>query len=47
MLHGHVYDGSKATRELGVRYTDARETLRRTIEWAAEHGLVARTHLAA
>jgi dihydroflavonol-4-reductase len=45
MLHGHVYDGSKASRELGVRYTPARETLRRTIRWAAEQGLVAPTRL--
>jgi dihydroflavonol-4-reductase len=43
MLHGHAYDGSKATRELGLDYTPARETLRRTIQWAAEKGLVART----
>jgi dihydroflavonol-4-reductase len=42
MLHGHAYDGSKATRELGLRYTPARETLRRTIEWAVEQGLVER-----
>jgi dihydroflavonol-4-reductase len=42
MLHGHVYDGSKATRELGLDYTPAGETLRRTIRWAAEEGLVAR-----
>jgi dihydroflavonol-4-reductase len=41
LLHGHVYDGSKAARDLGLQYTPARETLRRTIEWAAEQGLVA------
>ena len=45
MLHGHVYDGSKASRELGLDYIAARETLRRTIQWAAEQGLVARTRL--
>jgi dihydroflavonol-4-reductase len=42
MLHGHAYDGSKATRELGLQYTPARDTLRRTIEWAAAQGLVER-----
>jgi dihydroflavonol-4-reductase len=40
MLHGHRYDGSRATRELGLRYTPVRETLRRTIEWARAEGLV-------
>jgi dihydroflavonol-4-reductase len=42
MLHGHKYDGSKATRELGLAYTPVRETFRRTIEWALEQGLVQR-----
>jgi dihydroflavonol-4-reductase len=42
MLHGHVYDGSKATRELGLYYTSPRETLRRTIRWAADEGLIGR-----
>jgi dihydroflavonol-4-reductase len=42
MLHGHRYDGSRATRELGVQYTPVRETLRRTIEWARAEGLVHR-----
>ena len=27
MLHGHAYDGSRATRELGLEYTPARETV--------------------
>ena len=45
MLHGHRYDGSKATRELGLHYTPPRETLRRTVEWAAERGLVGRTRM--
>jgi dihydroflavonol-4-reductase len=40
LLHGHRYDGSRAERELGLRYTDARETLRRTVEWARAQGLV-------
>jgi dihydroflavonol-4-reductase len=42
LLHGHRYDGSRATRELGLDYTPVAETFRRTIEWAAREGLVAR-----
>jgi dihydroflavonol-4-reductase len=42
LLHGHRYDGSRATRELGLRYTDVRDTLARTIEWALSEGLVKR-----
>lgn len=40
MLHGHAYDGSRAERELGVRYTPVDDTLRRTLEWARAEGLV-------
>jgi dihydroflavonol-4-reductase len=40
ILHGHRYDGSRATRELGLRYTPVEETFRRTIEWAVSEGLV-------
>lgn len=40
LLHGHRYDGSRAERELGVRYTPARETLERTITWARAEGLL-------
>ena len=42
LLHGHRYDGSRATRELGLAYTPARETFRRTIAWALDAGLVTR-----
>jgi dihydroflavonol-4-reductase len=42
LLHGHRYDGSRATRELGLRYTDPRETVRRTVEWARGAGLLSR-----
>jgi dihydroflavonol-4-reductase len=38
--HGHAYDGSRATRELGLRYTPVEDTLRRTLEWARAEGLV-------
>jgi dihydroflavonol-4-reductase len=40
MLHGHVYDGSRAAQELGLRYTPVEETLRATLEWARAEGLV-------
>jgi dihydroflavonol-4-reductase len=40
MLHGHVYDGSRAAGELGLRYTPVEETLRRTLQWARAEGLV-------
>jgi dihydroflavonol-4-reductase len=42
ILHGHRYDGSLATRELGLSYTPVAETFRRTIEWAVAEGLVTR-----
>jgi len=42
MLHGHRYDGSRATRELGLTYTPVRDTFARTIEWALSQGLVKR-----
>jgi dihydroflavonol-4-reductase len=38
LLNGHIYDGSRAERELGVRYTPVEETIRRTLQWYAEHG---------
>jgi dihydroflavonol-4-reductase len=42
LLHGHRYDGARATRELGLEYTPVAETFRRTIEWAAREGLIRR-----
>jgi len=39
-LHGHRYDGSRATRELGLVYTPLAETLRRTVAWFAAQGLL-------
>jgi dihydroflavonol-4-reductase len=42
ILHGHRYDGSLATRELGLTYTPVAETFRKTIEWAVAEGLVKR-----
>jgi dihydroflavonol-4-reductase len=40
LLHGHRYDGSRAARELGLRYTPLEETIERTLRWYAERGLV-------
>src|SRR5690606_20767490 len=31
--HGHLHDGSRATRELGLTYTPARETITRMVDW--------------
>lgn len=42
MSFGHSYDGSKATHELGLEYTPARDTIKRTIEWFVKEGLVTR-----
>lgn len=40
LIHGHVYDGSRATRELGLVYTPAHQTLDRLIEWAHSQALI-------
>ncbi len=39
--HGHRYDGSKATRDLGLGYTPFEETIARTIDWFRAQGLLA------
>jgi dihydroflavonol-4-reductase len=44
LLHGHRYDGSLASDELGVRYTPLEDTVRRTLAWYAERGMA--PHLA-
>ena len=40
LLHGHRYDGSRATRELGLIYRPIEETVARTLAWYAERGLI-------
>src|SRR5919201_2585062 len=45
LVHGHAYDGSKATRELGVRYTPVEETLRRMLDWWVQQRLVESSRL--
>lgn len=42
ILHGHRYDGSRATRELGLAYTPIEESLRRAAAWYVAQGLVTR-----
>jgi dihydroflavonol-4-reductase len=39
LLHGHAYDGSRATRDLGLVYTPFEESLRRTVDWYVSEGL--------
>jgi dihydroflavonol-4-reductase len=43
LIHGHRYDGSRAERELGLRYSDPRDTIRRTVAWARAAGLLRNT----
>jgi len=40
LLHGHRYDASRSETELGMRYTSPQESLRRTVDWARQEGLV-------
>lgn len=40
LLHGHRYDGSRATRELGLSYRAVEATVERTLRWYADRGLI-------
>ena len=40
ILHGHTYDGTRAERELGLRYTPLSEWMADTVEWYRAHGIV-------
>ncbi len=40
LLHGHRYDGSRATRALGLTYTPLQETVLRTVSWYRQQGLL-------
>jgi dihydroflavonol-4-reductase len=40
LLHGHRYDGSRATGELGLDYIGLEETLERTVSWYRERGFL-------
>lgn len=37
----HIYDGSRATSELGLEYTALEETIRRTVDWFRREGMLA------
>ncbi len=40
LRHGHTYDGSLATRELGLVYRSPEDTIRRMIAWFRSAGLI-------
>jgi dihydroflavonol-4-reductase len=40
LLNGHLYDGAKATRDLGLKYTPLKQTLSRTLDWFRAEGLI-------
>jgi dihydroflavonol-4-reductase len=40
--HPHLYDGSRASRDLGLRYTPLRQALEATVRWYVHQGLVLR-----
>lgn len=40
LRHGHAYDGSLATTELGLEYTDAETTITRLVDWFEAEGLL-------
>jgi dihydroflavonol-4-reductase len=40
LRHGHHYDGTRATRDLGLAYTPIEDTVARTIEWFQAQGLL-------
>jgi dihydroflavonol-4-reductase len=42
LIDGSAYDGSKASRDLGLVYTPIETTLRRTVRWYIEQGLILR-----
>lgn len=42
LIEGAPYDGSKAARDLGLDYTPIETTMRRTISWYIEQGLILR-----
>jgi len=40
LLHGHRYDGSRASRDLGLRYRSLEATLERVVRWYRARGLL-------
>jgi dihydroflavonol-4-reductase len=41
LLHGHRFDGTKASEELHFVYTEVSNTIERTVAWLAERGFIA------
>ena len=44
LRHGHAYNGSRASRDLGLEYLPVHYTLQRTVEWLVEFAFI-RRHL--
>ncbi len=42
LIEGSPYDGTQATRDLELVYTPIEDTMRRTIRWYLEQGLITR-----
>ncbi len=42
LAHPHLYDGSRAERDLGLRYTPLRAALEATVRWYVTQGLIER-----
>jgi dihydroflavonol-4-reductase len=42
LLHGHRFDASRSISELGMAYTPLDDTLKRTVVWLADEGLIHR-----
>lgn len=40
LRHGHRYDGTRASRDLGLSYTPVTDTFERTVRWFSEEGLL-------
>ena len=40
LLHGHRFDGTKASEELNFVYTPVRDTIERTVAWLDDEGLI-------
>lgn len=40
LRHGHRYDGSKASRDLGLGYVSAEDTISRMVTWFVDEGLL-------
>lgn len=41
LLHGHRFDGTRASKDLRFTYTDISDTIEQTVDWLDEQGLAA------